>query len=411
MLNSVLNKISSLGDANTLLTLGIYYGQGVGLPKDIMKSFVLGIWKDCNIINLSKTLISLETTLNLIFKTISHGDKVLFITNKRINSEAINSWMYNTNQYCINKSIGGILSNWNTFKNSQLRANSYQSKALLLKDKRISNIYFKRAADIISTFKGSTKFNERPKMIILFCDDNRSTIIREANLLNIPIIGIASEYMNVQGINYIIPISNNSRSADILICRLFCNISSAADMDYWKNQIINKIQIEHISKYDLRIDYKLYIACLQFKHLFFDKIKTDLDNIFILYASKKLELKFVFKYLFKLKVSSNFKLRYIINMLKLRLIHCLNLKLEYKRISILSKLIKNFEIIFILAKRRKTTHYILSFKYNAIDLKGQSISLFVPKQSYYIGYHKKFYLIKNINKTTIITYDQRIKQN
>ncbi len=406
LLNSSLNKVSSLNDANTLLTLGVYYGQGVGLPKNIMKSFILGVWKDCNIINLSKTLISLETTLNLIFKTITKGDKILFITNKRVNLEAISSWMYSTNQYCINKSIGGILSNWSTFKNSQLRANSYQEKALLFKNKRMSNTYFKKAIDAVYIFKGSAKLNECPKIIILFCNDEKSTVIKEANLLNIPVIGIASEYMNVQGINHIIPISNNSRLADILICRLLCNISAAADMGHWKTQIINKVQIEHISKYDLRIDYRLYIACLQFKHMFLDE--ADLDNIFTLHASKKLELKFVLKYLFQLKVSSNFTLRYIINTLKSKLIHCLNSKTEYKQVLTLSMLIKNLEIIFVLARKKKITHYALSFKCNNVDLKGKNVNLFMPKQNHYIGYHKKFYLIKNINKTILYSYNHNM---
>ncbi|MFP3037781.1 MAG: 30S ribosomal protein S2 [Candidatus Hodgkinia cicadicola] len=408
MINNSLR--SNISDIDTFISLGLHYGNKITLVKSEMRSFVLGIWHEFSILNINKAISAMEIALNIIFTKIAYGGKALFVFNRKISSEGISSWLANSNQYCIVKPISGVLTNWVTYKATDMRAILYKRKALSIKNRRLVSFYLRKEERAKTLFVGSAILNEAPKVVILFCNKSPSKIVNEANLLNIPVIGIADEYSNINGIDYIIPISNNSRLADLFVCRLLSNVCSSANMVCLKSKIagtaLNNVLEKSLFDCKFRKDYKIYIACLQFKSLFMGKksiFKNNLNNLNIIRANRLLDLKFVFRSLLKENISYSSSLRRTINKFKFNL---LNSKEDEKKI-MLNKLIKNLEIIFGLVKKVRVNVNSISMKYGPFNLGNQSLSLFVPKKNYFSNYHDMFYA-KGSGTMTAITYDSKL---
>ncbi|PIM96727.1 30S ribosomal protein S2 [Candidatus Hodgkinia cicadicola] len=343
----------SLTDINTFIANGIHYDKKISLNKVMLKPIMLGIWHDVGILNIDKIILSLESALNLIFTKISQGKRLLFIGNEHLDFNLIGYYLSNTNQYFVMKPIGGLLSNWNTFRTSKTWSIHYQERSVKIRDKRLSDFYHRKSNNIISLFANSSRLNELPDVIILFCNKGSEVIIKDANVIGIPIIGVTSLEYDLDGIKYSIPITNDSKQAISFVCKLFWNVSEKANM-IWKKYLNESNTKTMWNNIDNR---KLNLICFRFRRKFIEDnqltvlvynnpdimrrmLDVKLENIFTLLRNYN---KFT-----PLKVVVN-NLKYkIISMLKTNDPHYVNY------ILLINKIIKDLKVIMILVKTKYT---------------------------------------------------------
>lgn len=348
----------SLTDINTFIVNGIHYDKKISLNKAILKPIMLGIWHDVGILNVNKIILSLESALNLIFTKISQGKRLLFIGNEHLDLNSIGYYLSNTNQYFVMKPIGGLLSNWNTFRTAKTWSTHYQERSIRTRDRRLSDFYHRKSSDIISLFANSSKLEELPDVIVLFCNEGSEVIIKDANTIGIPIIGVTSLESNLDGIKYPILINNDSKQAISFICKLFWNIIEKANMIWRKylNESDTKNILNNIGK------HKLNSVCLRFRKKFIEDkrlIISVYNNPNMIHKILDLNLENIFTLLRNynkftpLKVVVNNLKHKIISMLKTNDSRYVNLVL------FVNKIIKDLEIMMALVKN-KYNKYLLN---------------------------------------------------
>lgn len=146
---------------------------------------------------------------------------------EKINTIGGNSAAFQTNNgfisYCNNKWIGGTLTNWKQIKKSVLTFAKFSNNF----DNFVSSntIHFPRYKKMKKCFSGffinqnnkNSKNNniflqQNPDLIFLINPNENSNIIKEANLLNIPVIALTDSNTKITGITFPIPSNNKSVS-------------------------------------------------------------------------------------------------------------------------------------------------------------------------------------------------------
>ena len=131
---------------------------------------------------------------------------------------------HETNQYFVNhRWLGGMLTNWSTITKSIKKMkeleilksnpdNEFTKKEVL----KISNQYEK----LVKSLRGISEMKKSPDLIFIIDTKLEHIAVSEANLLNIPIIGIVDTNCDPDKIDYPIPGNDDSRRSIDLYCSL-----------------------------------------------------------------------------------------------------------------------------------------------------------------------------------------------
>ena len=207
----------------------VHFGHQSRFLNHKMRDFIFCTKNKINIINLEKTLEYFKKAQYFIKNVISNNGKILLVGTKYCSKDIIKSEAIRCNMpYIHHRWIGGILTNYKTVKKNIDKMKNLEN---LLSDKeKISNFTKKEYLKLQKTLNklnrniGGIKNMEKLPDAIFVSDVQYNDIaIKEAKILNIPIIGIVDTNNSPENINYIIPGNDDSLKANYLY------ISSIAD--------------------------------------------------------------------------------------------------------------------------------------------------------------------------------------
>jgi small subunit ribosomal protein S2 len=158
--------------------------------------FTIGIRSEVTVLDVHYTEIYLSRMLLFIYNLVKHNGHILFIstdTNKA-NIESINinnivQHIANTLgfSYCTRRWIGGTLTNWKqVVKKSNINSKNYPTK------------------------NGLSLTGKFPDLIIVLNPYENRLAIEEANKLQIPVIGLLDSDSKSLGIDYVVPVNDDS---------------------------------------------------------------------------------------------------------------------------------------------------------------------------------------------------------
>ena len=102
-----------------LLEAGVHLGHKTLRWNPKMKKYIFGKRDSIHIIDLTQTLELINIALEKVYNTIVNNEKILFVSTKKQESEAIAEVAKETDQYFVYyRWLGGMLTNWNTIQNS-----------------------------------------------------------------------------------------------------------------------------------------------------------------------------------------------------------------------------------------------------------------------------------------------------
>lgn len=191
-INQKLIKIS----IQQLVTTDAHIGHSSKLRNPYNISNIFGTYQSKDLINLEKTLQSIEPAINIIIDSTANYETLLIIAQHQ-NLQNIQS----TQPILTSKWVHGALSNFKIIKQSK------------------KNHFFQT-------------LSRMPNAIILLHATNDQIIFSEAKLLEIPIIALRDTNQNPSQSIYPIPCNSDSNSAKNLLLRLF---SQASLYGYAKN--------------------------------------------------------------------------------------------------------------------------------------------------------------------------------
>ena len=242
-----------------LLEAGVHLGHKTLRWNPKMKKYIFGKRDSIHIIDLTQTLELTNVALEKVYKTISEGGKILFISTKKQASEAIAELAKATDQYFVNyRWLGGMLTNWGTISNSikklkkididlSTENRGFTKKELLKMSSQRDKLQ--------RSLGGISEMKKIPDLVFIIDTNYESLAIKESIKLGIPIIAILDSNSNHEGIDFPIPGNDDARRSIDLYCNLLKETINSAKKDLpndIKDDPIkvenNNIKIENIEK-------------------------------------------------------------------------------------------------------------------------------------------------------------------
>ncbi|MDX9787740.1 MAG: 30S ribosomal protein S2 [Desulfobacterales bacterium] len=193
-----------------LLEAGVHFGHQTKRWNPKMKPYIFGERNGIYIIDLQKTVRMFRTAYDFMIDTVAKGKSVLFVGTKKQAREAVYEEANRCEMYYVhNRWLGGMLTNFQTIKQSIERLNYLNrietdgSINLYTKKERLK--LAKERTKLDSTLGGIQSMNSMPGAMFVVDPKNETIAIREARRLHIPIVGIVDTNCDPEEVDYVIP--------------------------------------------------------------------------------------------------------------------------------------------------------------------------------------------------------------
>ncbi|MDB6066758.1 MAG: ribosomal protein [Pedosphaera sp.] len=195
-----------------LLESGVHFGHQTKRWNPKMKPFIFDARNGIHIIDLSKTLASLEAACDFLTATVGKGGRVLFVGTKKQAQQAVMETAKECGQFYVTERwLGGTLTNFQTVKRSIARMKQIEKMET---DGTINN-YVKQeqsairreAARMFKYFDGIRSMEKYPAAMFIVDIKREHNAVAEARRLNIPVVAIVDTNCDPDLVTY--PIAGN----------------------------------------------------------------------------------------------------------------------------------------------------------------------------------------------------------
>ncbi|MFM8323173.1 MAG: 30S ribosomal protein S2 [Chloroflexota bacterium] len=209
-----------------LLESGVHFGHRTHKWHPAMKPYIFTERNGIHIIDLQKTVKSLQTAYGMVRDTIADGGSVLFVGTKRqaqetIQDEAVRAGM----PYVTARWLGGMLTNWRTIRariNELERLERMRDKGDFGRITKKEALIISREIERLELLLGGIRHMQRVPELLFVVDVRReSTAIHEANLLGIPVIALVDTNCDPRNVDYVIPSNDDAiRAIKLLVAKM-----------------------------------------------------------------------------------------------------------------------------------------------------------------------------------------------
>ncbi|HCX23023.1 MAG TPA: 30S ribosomal protein S2 [Cytophagales bacterium] len=193
-----------------LLDAGVHFGHLTRKWNPQMAPYIFMEKNGIHIIDLNKTLTSLDDAANAIQSVVRSGRKVMFVATKKQAKEVVETAAQKLNMpYVTERWLGGMLTNFTTIRKS-LKKKAGIDK--MMKDESYTNLA-KRERLMISREKeklervlgGIADLNRLPAALFVIDIKREHIAIAEAQKLNIPVFALVDTNSDPTQVDYPIP--------------------------------------------------------------------------------------------------------------------------------------------------------------------------------------------------------------
>lgn len=193
-----------------MLEAGVHFGHQTRFWNPQMSGYIFGSRNKIHIINLEKTLPLYNDAVNMISKTAAGRGTILFVGTKRaarkiITEEAVRCGM----PYVSHRWLGGMLTNYKTIRQSIQRLKELEEMSqngsfnrLNKKEQLMLSREMEKKEKVLGGIK---EMKGLPAAIFVIDVGHEDIAIKEANSLNIPVIGVVDTNNSPEGVDYVIP--------------------------------------------------------------------------------------------------------------------------------------------------------------------------------------------------------------
>lgn len=195
-----------------LLEAGVHFGHQTRRWNPKMKRFIFSQKSGIYIIDLMKTMLSLEKACQKVNEIISRGHSVLFVGTKKQAQDVIREESLRCGQFYVTERwLGGMMTNFQTIKNNIKRLKDLERQKEdgtfdKLKKKEVSTLE-REMSKLQKVLGGIKEMNRLPGLIFVVDAKKEKIAIAEAVKLNIPIIAMVDTNSDPDPIDF--PIAGN----------------------------------------------------------------------------------------------------------------------------------------------------------------------------------------------------------
>jgi small subunit ribosomal protein S2 len=208
-----------------LLEAGVHFGHQTRRWNPKMKRFIYGERNGIYIIDLQKTMTSIETTFAFLRDTVAKGGTVLFVGTKKQAQEAIKGQAERVAMPFVNyRWLGGMLTNFTTIyrrlqRLKELEAMETTGGMDVLPKKEVLRLRHER--EKLERNLGGIRDMTRPPAAVWVVDTRKEHIaVTEARKLGIPVVAILDTNCDPDEVDYPIPGNDDAIRAGSLLTRI-----------------------------------------------------------------------------------------------------------------------------------------------------------------------------------------------
>ena len=205
-----------------LLEAGVHFGHQTRRWDPKMDEFIFTERNGIHIIDLQKTVKLVDEAYNFMRNASADGATFLFVGTKKQASDAIAEEATRAGQYYINhRWLGGALTNWNTIKTRIQRLKDLEAMAEdgtfdQLPKKEV--VLLNKQREKLNKFLGGIKDMPGLPDVLFVVDPKKEEIaVKEANMLNIPVVAMIDTNANPEVVDVKIPANDDAIRAVRLI--------------------------------------------------------------------------------------------------------------------------------------------------------------------------------------------------
>jgi small subunit ribosomal protein S2 len=211
-----------------LLECGVHFGHQTKRWNPKMKKFIFTSRNDIHVIDLQQTLKLMREAYTLLKNIAANKGRVLFVGTKKQAKDVIEAEAKRCDMYYVNQRwLGGTLTNFITLRRSIGKLKTLER---LKENGGLDNLSKKESAKktkllnkLNNNFSGIKNMVAIPDILIVFDTQKEILAIKEAQRLNIPIIGIVDTNADPTEVTYPIPANDDAIRALKLISGVFAN--------------------------------------------------------------------------------------------------------------------------------------------------------------------------------------------
>lgn len=208
-----------------LLETGVHFGHRARKWNAKMRPYIFGERNGIHILDLQQTLVLANEAYDVIRDTVAEGGKVMFVGTKRQAQETIMREAQRCNMPYVNERwLGGTMTNYQTMRDrikymKQLEGRRDRGEFELLTKKEALTLT-RQIEKLRSRLGGIRDMNGLPSLLFIVDVVRESTAVREANILNIPIVAMVDTNADPDKIDYVIPSNDDAIRAINLLTRM-----------------------------------------------------------------------------------------------------------------------------------------------------------------------------------------------
>jgi small subunit ribosomal protein S2 len=209
-----------------LLETGVHFGHRTPKWNPKMAPFIFTERNGIHIIDLQQTLANLNQYYDMVRDMIANGKAVLFVGTKRQAQETIAAEAARCKMPYVNhRWLGGTLTNWRTIrdridmlKKLEKRRDAGEFELLTKKE----GLILERKIQKLQLRLGGIRDMRRlPDLLIIVDTIREATAVKEANILDIPVMALADTNTDPESIDYVIPANDDAvRAIKLMIMTL-----------------------------------------------------------------------------------------------------------------------------------------------------------------------------------------------
>jgi len=218
----------AIANMKELLETGVHFGHRTRKWNPRMKPFIFTERNSIHIIDLQQTLDSLIESYGLVRDIVAEGGNILFVGTKRQAQETIELEARRCGMPYVNaRWLGGTLTNWRTIRSRIDELNELERRRddgeLELLTKKEALTITRRIDKLDERLGGIRDMKSVPDLIYAVDVRKEETAVHEANLLNIPVIGLVDTNCDPRGVDYVIPSNDDAIRAIKLLTSTIAN--------------------------------------------------------------------------------------------------------------------------------------------------------------------------------------------
>lgn len=206
----------------SLLEAGVHFGHRTQRWDPKMKPFIFTERNGIHILDLQQTIVRLEQAYNLVRDTVADGGVIVFVGTKKQAQENLADAAQRCGMPYVNERwLGGTLTNWQTIRqriSHLLELEQRRDTGDLERLPKKEALKLEQLIEKLNRRLGGLKNMNRIPEMLLVVDVRREAIsVKEANILDIPVIAMVDTNCDPDPIDLVIPSNDDAIRAIKLI--------------------------------------------------------------------------------------------------------------------------------------------------------------------------------------------------